>query len=139
MPFVLNNPDHAIAILAVREDAVALNDRTLTTSFYLSPHAVHEHWPARAAAALTPADLAGPLAENPEVILLGTGARQVFPPAAVLAACLSRGIGIEVMDNHAAARTFAILASERRRVVAAFVLNGVNESGERSTSAPHVA
>ena len=39
-----------------------------------------------------------------------------------MAAFLQRGVGIEVMDNAAAARTFNVLAGEGRRVVAAFVL-----------------
>ncbi|HWU70217.1 MAG TPA: MTH938/NDUFAF3 family protein, partial [Pseudoxanthomonas sp.] len=54
---------------------------------------------------------------------LGTGDRQVFPSAAVMAACLTRGVGIEVMNNQAAARTFNVLASEGRRVVAGFLLS----------------
>lgn len=78
----------------------------------------------RDASALTPDDLAALLALNPEVILLGTGRRQRFPSALAMAACLTRGVGIEVMDNHAAARTFSILAGEGRRVVAGFVLGG---------------
>jgi len=45
-----------------------------------------------------------------------------FPAPAVMAACLTRGIGIEVMDNAAAARTFNLLANEGRRVIAAFLL-----------------
>ena len=124
MAFILNKPDHAFTVVSVRDDAIVLNDRTLTASFYLSPDELHEAWAPRDAAALAPDDLAGPLASNPEVILLGTGMRQRFPPAAVLAACLGRGVGIEVMDNHAAARTFSILANEGRRVVAAFLLSG---------------
>jgi uncharacterized protein len=54
---------------------------------------------------------------DPEVVLLGTGATQVFPAASVMAFCMGRGIGIEVMANAAAARTFNVLASEGRRVV----------------------
>src|SRR5690348_12650141 len=49
---------------------------------------------------------------KPEVVLLGTGARAVFPPPAVLARFLSRGIGLETMDNAAAARTFNVLVGE---------------------------
>ena len=64
------------------------------------------------------------LALEPEVVLLGSGATQAFPPAAVVAACLRRGVGLETMTNAAAARTFNVLASEGRRVVAAFVLAG---------------
>ena len=57
-------------------------------------------------------------------VLLGTGERQVFPPAAAMAAGLRRGVGIEVMTNAAAARTFNVLASEGRKVVAGFILPG---------------
>ena len=57
----------------------------------------------------------------PELVLLGTGARQVFPPAEVMAACLSRGIGLVSMANDSAARTYHVLAGEGRRVVAGFI------------------
>ncbi len=42
----------------------------------------------------------------------------------VLAACLTRGIGLEAMTNAAAARTYNVLASEGRRVALAMVLPG---------------
>ena len=34
----------------------------------------------------------------------------------------ARGVGIEIMDNAAAARTFNVLAGEGRRVVAGFLI-----------------
>jgi len=58
------------------------------------------------------------LALGPELVLLGTGQRQVFPPASFRAKFLSAGIGIEVMDTGAACRTYNVLAAEQRRVVA---------------------
>ena len=64
------------------------------------------------------------LALQPALVLLGTGTRLRFPSAAVMATLLTRGIGIEVMDSAAAARTFNVLATEGRRVVAAFLLPG---------------
>lgn len=42
----------------------------------------------------------------------------------MLAACLTRGIGLEAMTNSAAARTYNVLASEGRRVALAMVLPG---------------
>jgi RNA-binding protein len=57
-----------------------------------------------------------------DVLTGGTGARQAFPAAAFMAGFLRRNIGIEVMDNAAAARTYNLLADEGRRVVAAFIL-----------------
>jgi uncharacterized protein len=55
---------------------------------------------------------------EPELILLGTGARQVFPAAAFGARFLRVGIGFEVMDTGAACRTFNVLVGEQRRVAA---------------------
>jgi uncharacterized protein len=71
----------------------------------------------------TPQDLLGLdrsriLILNPEIVLLGTGQIQVFPPAGFRAQFLSAGIGLEVMNTGAACRTFNVLAAEQRRVVA---------------------
>jgi uncharacterized protein len=58
------------------------------------------------------------MALDPEVVLLGTGSRQIFPPAEFGARFLRKGIGVEVMDTGAACRTYNVLAGEQRRVVA---------------------
>jgi len=109
-------------IRAVDAAGVTVNDRRLERSFFLSPETLVEDWRPRESAALLPADLEPLLALQPAVILLGTGPRLRFPPPSVLGACLARGVGLEAMDNAAAARTFTVLASEGRRVVAAFLL-----------------
>ena len=57
----------------------------------------------------------------PEVLLVGTGARQQFLPPATLAPLLRAGIGIETMDTQAAARTYNILMAEGRRVIVALI------------------
>ncbi len=122
MSFILQLPEHPFTVRSVSDDSIVVNERRLTSSFYLSPESLHEDWPPLSIDALQPDDLAGPLALNPEVILLGAGIHQRFPAAIVMATCLRRGVGIEVMTNAAAARTFSVLASEGRRVVAAFLL-----------------
>jgi uncharacterized protein len=58
------------------------------------------------------------LALEPELVLLGTGPRQIFPAASFRAQFLGAGIGLEVMDTGAACRTFNVLVAEQRRVVA---------------------
>jgi uncharacterized protein len=58
------------------------------------------------------------LALEPELVLLGTGARQVFPAASFGAQFLRAGIGFEVMDTGAACRTFNVLVAEHRQVAA---------------------
>jgi len=72
----------------------------------------------RDAAELTAAHTADIVALEPELVLIGTGARQVFPAAEFGAQFLRAGIGFEVMDTGAACRTFNVLVAEHRRVVA---------------------
>lgn len=115
-------PDYTYALRAADGHSAKVNERVLEASFILAPNELLEGWAARESSALVPEDLTPLLAMNPELVLLGTGERQVFPSAAVMAACLTRGIGIEIMTNAAAARTFNVLAGEGRRVVAGFLL-----------------
>jgi uncharacterized protein len=71
--------------------------------------------------ALEPAHFEAIAALAPQVVVLGTGARQRFPEPALYAILLARGIGIEIMDTGAACRTYNILVGEGRRVVAALI------------------
>ena len=57
-----------------------------------------------------------------EIVLLGTGSTQRFPPPATLRPLIEAGIGFEIMDTKAACRTFNILVAEDRRVAAALLL-----------------
>ena len=122
MQLNLERPDYQYFLRGADGTGALVNDRRLLRSFVVAPNALVEDWPVIDASAMAPTDLDALLALNPELIVLGTGAQQRFPPAAVLAACLQRGIGIEVMTNAAAARTYSVLAGEGRRVVAGFVL-----------------
>ncbi|MFT3756782.1 MAG: Mth938-like domain-containing protein [Pseudoxanthomonas sp.] len=116
-------PDYNFVLRGADGHSARVNDRVLAASFILSPMQLIEDWPVQSATALTAEHLAPLLALNPELVLLGSGERQVFPPATTMAACLTRGVGIEVMTNAAAARTFNVLAGEGRRVVAGFLLD----------------
>ena len=121
MQLTLERPDYRYFLRGADGDGALVNERRLTASFVLAPDALVEDWPVRDARTMVAADLDALLALQPELIVLGTGTAQAFPPAAVMAACLQRGIGLEVMDNAAAARTYAVLAGEGRRVVAGFL------------------
>jgi hypothetical protein len=58
---------------------------------------------------------------EPEVILIGTGDKQVFLPPATQVHFFRRNFGFEVMTTDAACRTFNVLAAEGRHVVAALL------------------
>ena len=57
----------------------------------------------------------------PQFLLLGTGAKQIFPPADVVKAFADAGIGLDAMDTGAACRTYNILLAEKRSVTAALL------------------
>jgi len=80
-----------------------------------------ESWAPPALSDLTADDLAAALALDPmpEFILLGTGAALVRPHPRVEQALNARGVGLEVLDSRAAARTWGVLRAEQRWVAAA--------------------
>ena len=121
MLLTLETPEHQYYLRGANGEVALVNERELGRSFVIAPNQLLEDWAATDVRLLTPADLAPLIAMQPEVILIGSGATQAFPPAAALAAGLSLGIGVEVMTNAAAARTFNVLAGESRRVVAGFI------------------
>lgn len=124
MELSLDRHGDYLFVRRVAERAITVVDRELTSSFLLSPDRAVEQWPVNHPRALSGEHVETVLELKPEVVLLGTGMRQEFPPASFMAGFLCKGIGIEVMDNAAAARTYDLLAGEGRRVVAAFILPG---------------
>lgn len=53
---------------------------------------------------------------RPEVVLVGTGVKQVFLHPRISAGLLAAGIGVEIMSTAAACRTYMILHGEGRPV-----------------------
>jgi uncharacterized protein len=101
---------------------VRVGEALLHRSCIIKADQLISDWRPQTIGELTLADLDPVLALQPEIVVLGSGTRQRFPEPELLAAVLSRGIGCEVMDTGAACRTYNILASEDRRVVAALLL-----------------
>jgi len=122
MQLNLERPDYSWTLRGADGRHALVNERELRASFVIAPDTLLEDWPVSDASNLDAAQLEPIFAMRPELVLLGTGARQVFPPPAILAAFLTRGLGIEIMTNDAAARTYSVLAGEGRRVVAGFVI-----------------
>lgn len=63
-----------------------------------------------------------PTGQRPEVVIFGSGARLRFVPAAMLKTLIAARIGVETMDTAAACRTYNVLASEGRVVLAALLI-----------------
>ena len=71
---------------------------------------------------LEPSHLAPLAACGAELVILGTGHRLRFTPASWLSPFAEHRVGLEIMDTAAACRTYNILASEGRKVVAAILI-----------------
>ena len=83
--------------------------------------ALHFDWPARWED-LAAAHFEFLLTLRPEIVLLGSGARQKFPHPALLRSLSAARIGLEAMDTPAACRTYNILIAEGRNVIAAVMM-----------------
>lgn len=71
---------------------------------------------------LTEAHFLQLLEAKPELVIFGSGERLRFPPPAFLRGLMAARIGVETMDTIAACRTYNILASEGRKVLAALLM-----------------
>ncbi len=101
---------------------IRIGETVIRSSCLVKADQLVSDWRPQTIAELSVADLDAVLAMKPELVVLGSGPRQQFPAPEILGAVLSRGIGCEVMDTGAACRTYNILASEGRTVVAALLL-----------------
>jgi uncharacterized protein len=98
-----------------------VGDSVFHRSCILTPDAVIPDWRPTKVSDLEEADLQALFALKPELVLLGTGDRQQFPPVTIRGAFARAGIGLETMDLGAACRTFNVLVQEERRVCAALL------------------
>ena len=92
-------------------------------ALFLTPESAAEWVPPVTVASLTVEDIEQVLAltPQPEFLLLGTGNSCTFPPRAFIRAVEARGLGVEVMDSRAAARTWGLLRAEERWIAAALM------------------
>lgn len=55
-----------------------------------------------------------------DIIILGTGPKQIFPDAAILLPALKCAVGVEVMETGAACRSYNVLVGEGRKIAGLF-------------------
>ena len=122
MKFTQQNPDGVHLIRRYGADFVLVGTEEIRRSCLVSPTTISRDWPPRAVADLSVELLAPIFALAPEVVVLSTGATQIFPRAALRAEFATRRIGLEVMEVGAACRTYNVLVSEERKVLAAILL-----------------
>lgn len=110
------------AITGYGDGYILVNQERYARSLVVLPERLVTDWTATSFDALAAEHLAALLAFEPEIILLGTGARLQFPRPEIVAPLIQARIGYEVMDVQAACRTYNILMAEERKVAAALLL-----------------
>jgi uncharacterized protein len=112
-----------LAIHAYGPGWVSVNGQKMHSSLLVSAQGLLCPWRPQQFDDLQAADFTALLAEPPELVVFGSGARLRFPSPALLQDLMRARIGIETMDTMAACRTYNILAGEGRRVLAALLLD----------------
>jgi uncharacterized protein len=104
------------------DTGVELNAIRFEQSLIVLPETPPAPWPVSSFDALTTEHFDQIDATQPDVVILGTGARQRFVHPKLTAVLTARRIGVECMDNQAACRTYNILMAEGRKVALALIL-----------------
>lgn len=122
MKFTEHRDSNILTVKNYQAGVVTINDMHLEKSCYLNQKNLVENWACTTLADLNEERLEELFLMQPEIIILGTGENQQFPAPKYFALCAQRGIGLEVMDNAAACRTYNVLTTEEREVVLALIL-----------------
>lgn len=116
MRLSLDDSGQRFVIRGFTDTLVRINNEELTRSFLMTPEQIKGDIALTSVSDLTADHVDDLCIDDPEVLIIGTGARTLRGSAEFQAQILCRGIGLEFMDTGAACRTFTVLASELRRV-----------------------
>ena len=103
------------------DGVITIGNQQFARSLILTRDSLIADWRPQHVAELLHDDFVPIMEIRPEVLVLGTGKALTFPSPALTARLLQLGIGVEIMDTAAACRTYNILLSEQRNVVAALL------------------
>ena len=108
---------------AYGDDYVSVNAVRYTNNLIVLPERLIPDWTQAGFNALRLADFELLATLDTEIILLGTGKQLRFPAPELMWPLIQAQKGLEVMDTHAACRTYNILIAEGRKVAAALIFS----------------
>jgi len=100
--------------------SIVIGTQQITRPCLVAPRELILDWNAVSVEELSEAQLEPVFARRPDIVLLGAAAGQQWPSAAIRRLCRSKLIALECMNLGAACRTYNILATEERAVIAGF-------------------
>ncbi|HYD59017.1 MAG TPA: Mth938-like domain-containing protein [Noviherbaspirillum sp.] len=115
---------HYQTVTAYDETGVEINAVRFSHSLIVLPEVAPVAWTPKSFDDLNVEHFAQIDALSPDVVILGTGAKQRFVHPRLTSALTAHRIGVECMDSQAACRTYNILMGEGRKVVLALIFEG---------------
>lgn len=122
MKFQLDEPQGGNSISRHDGQTVWVNGEAHGESLLVPWRGEVQHWPVKRFDELSEEHFQQILALKPELVIFGSGARIRFARPALYRGLIGARIGVETMDLAAACRTYNVLASEGRAVLAALLL-----------------
>lgn len=117
----LEQPGDHHFVRSLSETGIRIGDTYYRHSLVVTATRLITDWPPQRMGDLQAKHLDILVELEPEVVLIGTGARQHFLPPRDMFRFYGKGIGLEVMTTDAACRTFNVLVTEGRNVAAALM------------------
>ncbi len=121
MKFALDPQEYGYTIKAYESGWIQVNRKKYYQSLLLLPDQLIPDWSITQASQITSEHLLTLAEYQPQVLLLGTGEQQTFIHPRIFAPLMALGIGYEIMATAAACRTYNVLLSEDRKVLAALI------------------
>ena len=122
MDMTLDSSNSRYLIRSYASGKLRINEETYSQSVIVTSEVLIHPWFPQNFSELTAILLTELLNFSPQIIIIGTGDKWQRISPEWLMIFYQQQIGVEVMDTHAACRTFNILASEGRKVAAGLLI-----------------
>ena len=114
-------------IRSYTRDSIEINDQSYPSSLVVGNTHLMENWDVTHVDHISDQHWLQLISLEPEIIIIGTGDEIIFPHPSSYVECIKKGIGVEFMDSGAACRTYNILLSEDRSVIAGIIMPETKE------------
>lgn len=122
MKFAEADTSEGYFITSYDESTLQVNGKNFYSSLIISNNELKTDWSPRSIESLSAEDFTAIVDRKPEIVIIGTGNKLIFPQVETYAELIKLGVGVDIMDTGAACRTYNILTSEGRHVVCGLIL-----------------
>jgi len=101
---------------------ITVKDQVFTCPIILGVSNIISPWSIRSNEFINTAFIKAIQTQKPQIVILGTGQQQIFPPASDMQKLIKLQINLEIMNTGAACRTFNVIQAEGRNILAGLVI-----------------